>query len=35
MSNGFVLLGISPYYQDISKGAIIVVALAMNTLRRE
>jgi ribose transport system permease protein len=34
MSNGFVLLGVSPYYQDIIKGAIIVVALAMNTLRR-
>jgi ribose transport system permease protein len=35
MSNGFVLLGISPYYQDLIKGAIIVVALALNTLRRE
>jgi ribose transport system permease protein len=35
MSNGFVLLGVSPYYQDLIKGAIIVVALALNTLRRE
>jgi ribose transport system permease protein len=34
MSNGFVLIGVSPYYQDIIKGAIIVTALAINTLRR-
>jgi ribose transport system permease protein len=35
MSSGFVLLGISPYYQDIIKGMIIVAALAMSaTLRR-
>ena len=35
ISNGFVLLDISPYYQDIIKGAIIVGALALdNSLLR-
>ncbi|OYV33430.1 MAG: hypothetical protein B7Z80_24090 [Rhodospirillales bacterium 20-64-7] len=31
ISNGFVLLDISPYYQSIIKGAIIVSALALDT----
>jgi len=31
ISNGFVLLDISPYYQSIIKGAIIVAALALDT----
>jgi ribose transport system permease protein len=31
ISNGFVLLDISPYYQDIIKGGIIVGALALDT----
>jgi ribose transport system permease protein len=31
MSNGFVLLGISPYYQDMIKGGIIVLALTMSS----
>jgi ribose transport system permease protein len=30
ISNGFVLLDISPYYQDVIKGAIIVGALALD-----
>jgi ribose transport system permease protein len=30
ISNGFVLLDISPYYQDIIKGSIIVGALALD-----
>ena len=30
ISNGFVLLDISPYYQSIIKGAIIVAALALD-----
>jgi ribose transport system permease protein len=34
MSNGLVLLGISPYYQDIIKGMIIVAALAMSAALR-
>ncbi len=35
ISNGFVLLDISPYYQDIIKGLIIVGALALdNSLLR-
>ena len=35
ISNGFVLLDISPSYQDIIKGAIIVGALALdNSLLR-
>jgi len=29
ISNGFVLLDISPYYQSIIKGSIIVAALAL------
>ena len=32
ISNGFVLVGISPYYQDVIKGAIIVAALALDVL---
>ena len=39
ITNGFVLLDISPFYQDILKGAIILVALsvdiAFKTLRRK
>jgi ribose transport system permease protein len=31
ISNGFVLLDISPYYQSIIKGSIIVAALALDT----
>ena len=31
ISNGFVLLDISPYYQSIIKGTIIVSALALDT----
>ena len=31
ISNGFVLLDISPYYQSIIKGTIIVAALALDT----
>jgi ribose transport system permease protein len=31
ISNGFILLDISPYYQSIIKGAIIVSALALDT----
>ena len=31
ISNGFVLLDISPYYQSIIKGMIIVSALALDT----
>ena len=31
ISNGFVLLDISPYYQSIIKGAIIVSALALDS----
>ena len=31
ISNGLVLLDISPYYQSIIKGAIIVAALALDT----
>lgn len=31
ISNGFILLDISPYYQSIIKGAIIVAALALDT----
>lgn len=31
ISNGFVLLDISPYYQDVIKGAIIVGALALDS----
>jgi ribose transport system permease protein len=31
ISNGFVLLNISPYYQSIIKGTIIVSALALDT----
>ena len=31
MSNGFILLGVSPYYQDMIKGAIIVLALTMSS----
>ena len=30
ISNGFVLLDVSPYYQSIIKGAIIVAALALD-----
>ncbi len=30
ISNGFVLLDVSPYYQDVIKGAIIVGALALD-----
>jgi ribose transport system permease protein len=30
ISNGFVLLDISPYYQSIIKGTIIVAALALD-----
>jgi ribose transport system permease protein len=32
ISNGFVLLDISPYYQSIIKGTIIVAALALDTV---
>ncbi|PZQ88661.1 MAG: ABC transporter permease [Leifsonia xyli] len=32
ISNGFILLDISPYYQSIIKGAIIVAALALDTV---
>ena len=32
ISNGFVLLDISPYYQSIIKGSIIVAALALDTV---
>jgi len=31
ISNGFILLDISPYYQSIIKGSIIVAALALDT----
>lgn len=31
ISNGFVLLDISPYYQSVIKGSIIVAALALDT----
>jgi len=31
MSNGFVLMGVSPYYQDMIKGGIIVLALTMSS----
>lgn len=32
ISNGFVLLDISPYYQSIIKGTIIIAALALDTI---
>lgn len=32
ISNGFVLLDVSPYYQSIIKGSIIVAALALDTV---
>jgi len=32
MSNGFIMLGISPYYQDLIKGAIIILALTMSAV---
>ena len=32
ITNGFVLLDISPYYQDILKGAIILVALTFDNV---
>ena len=32
MSNGFIMLGISPYYQDVIKGAIIILALTMSAV---
>ena len=34
ISNGFVLLDINAFYQDIIKGAIIVGALALDVLAR-
>jgi ribose/xylose/arabinose/galactoside ABC-type transport system permease subunit len=35
ITNGFVLLDISPFYQDVIKGLIIVGALILDsTLRR-
>lgn len=34
MSNGFVLLHVSPYYQDIIKGLIIVAALTLSSVLR-
>ena len=34
ISNGFVLLDISPFYQDIIKGSIIVGALALDVVAR-
>ena len=34
ISNGFILLDISPFYQDIIKGSIIVGALALDVLAR-
>ena len=34
ISNGFVLLNINPYYQDIVKGVIIVGALALDVYAR-
>ncbi|AMS42878.1 Inner-membrane translocator [Aminobacter aminovorans] len=35
ITNGFVLLDISPYYQSIIKGAIIVMALSVDALFRK
>lgn len=35
ITNGFVLLDISPYYQSIIKGAIIVMALSMDAFFRK
>jgi ribose transport system permease protein len=34
ITNGFVLLNINPFYQDIIKGAIIVIALALDVVSR-
>lgn len=35
ISNGFVLLNISPFYQAIIKGALIVAALVLDSVLKK
>jgi sugar transport system permease protein len=34
LANGLILMGVSPYVQDILRGVIILVAVLINTLVR-